>query len=191
MPLALSTGTPDPDTGQQELLFKDTGDQTTQPARKTIKPASNATPDYRLSIMFGANAGLVVLDAISSGNDQICYDSTGLFQGDAMGGWATLAVTVDHTAVGVGNGPVSERRANNFNVGADVYSFAADNSLGIDDGLKSEPMLEIPREAVSLPANIDIQTIVTSPMLMWICHWYVLGAAVGGVDVHSTLSNVT
>lgn len=159
MPLALSTGQADPATGLKELLFKDTGDQTAQPTRKTIKPASNATPDYRLSIMFGAYAGLVALDAISSGNDQICYDATGLFRGDAMGGWATLAVTVAPDAAGTGDGPLSHRRLNNFNVGADVYSFAADDSLGIDDGLKSEPMLEIPREAVSLPVGTNIQAV--------------------------------
>jgi hypothetical protein len=159
MPLTLTTGQPDPVTGLHELLFKDTGDQTNQPARKTIKPASNTTPDYRLSVMFGANAALVVLDAISSGNDQIFYDATGLFRGDALGGWATLAVTVDQNAVGAGDGPVSERRANNALVGADVYSFAADNSLGIDDGIVGKPMLEIPREAVYLPGGTDIKTV--------------------------------
>lgn len=146
-----------------QVLFKDTGDQTTVPNYKSTAPASNATPDYRLSKMFATTSvgdqPKIDLDAFSSGNDELFYDATGRFLGDALGGWATLVATVDHNAVGAGSGPVADRRANGADVGADVYSFAADNSLGLDDGLIAQPMFEIPREAIRLPAGTDIQAV--------------------------------
>lgn len=41
----------------------------------------------------------------------------------------------------------------------DASSFAADNSVGVEDGLLGKPMFEIPREAIRLPAGTDIQAI--------------------------------
>lgn len=162
MPLAISLSKV-LGTGTDDLRFKDTGDQSTAPAAKLIKPASNATPDYRLSVMFKnlppAVLANVDIDAFSSGNDDIIYDATGRFLGDALGGWATLVAVVAPGAAGSGDGPVSERVANGKDVGADVYSYAANNSVAIDDGIIGKPMLEIPREAVSLPDGTDIQAI--------------------------------
>lgn len=163
MPLGISLYNNVTGTSLDHLLFKDSGDQASAPSPKSTAPASNATPDYRLAKMFGttpvAHQPKIDLDAFSSGNDELFYDATGLFQGDALGGWATIVVTVDNSAEGAGDGPVSERRAIGAQVGADVYSFAADNSVAVDDGLLGKPMFEIPREAVSLPAGTDIQAI--------------------------------
>ena len=86
------------DSSQMDYVrIKAVGDQTAFPPPAQTPPVVvgvPAVPDYSLTALFGANAPLVEIDAMSTGNDLLFVDATGRL--DLSLRWAAMTYSVTH-----------------------------------------------------------------------------------------------